>query len=429
MTELPGSRPEIRSPGGPGAILIMLSLLTLPGFAASECVDYGDIVTDPELVEFDLLPDGEIADVVFAGQIGWVARSFYGAMVAVDFSDPDQPVTMGIEPVTIMDETYDVDVSGDLGFLTYLQWGGVAGVRIFDISDPNDPVDIGDFHAPANHWASYLAADGDLVYVSFSYTLFGILDVSDPTAPVLVGQVDIDHPWRIVLAGDLAYVMSSESDPLIVDVTDPTAPAIVGVLPTSGGAADLRIVGNLAHVVTAAGIDIIDLTDPRNPLLLGSMSVPGTPTGIAVADGITYISTRDDGIQVIDVGNPAAPVLHGVLDVPGLPWRIVEYADRLVVNTNGLLYIAPAQCPLGVTAVGSVPGPVDLALDIYPNPFNPRMVIAFELPRPAVATLEIHNLAGRRVRTLVNGEVLPGGPQQRTWLGRDDAGRSMPSGV
>lgn len=409
----------------PVAILIML---TVPGFAAAQCVDYGDLATEPELAVFDLLPEGEIADIAFVGEIGWMARSVYGAMVAVDFSDPDQPVTRGVEPVTVMNETYDIDVSGDLGFLTYLQWGSEIGVRIFDISDPDDPVDIGDFQAPGGRWASYLAAAGDLVYVSFSYTLFGVLDVSDPTAPVLVGEVAIDHPWRIVLDGDIAYVMT-DADPVIVAIGDPTAPTIIGTIPTADDGEDLRLVGNLGHVVTHSGLEIFDLTDPRDPVPLGSVSVPGTGIGIAVAEGVTYVSTRDAGIQVIDVRDPAAPVIHAVAEVPGLSWRMDEYADRLMVNSTSVLYIAPAQCPLGVTAVGSVPLVVDFSLDIYPNPFNPRTVIVFELPGPAAVTLTIHDLAGREVRTLLAGEVLPGGPVRRTWQGRDDAGRSVPSGV
>ena len=44
------------------------------------------------------------------------------------------------------------------------------------------------------------------------------------------------------------------------------------------------------------------------------------------------------------------------------------------------------------------------------------------------ATLEMFDIAGRRVRVLAAG-ALAAGPQAWTWDGCDDAGRSLPSGT
>lgn len=38
----------------------------------------------------------------------------------------------------------------------------------------------------------------------------------------------------------------------------------------------------------------------------------------------------------------------------------------------------------------------------YPNPFNPETIISFEIPRPAFVTLEVFDIMGRKVQTLVN---------------------------
>ncbi len=64
-----------------------------------------------------------------------------------------------------------------------------------------------------------------------------------------------------------------------------------------------------------------------------------------------------------------------------------------------------------------------------PNPFNPRTEIHFSLARPASPRLEIFDLKGRRVRTLLSGAELPPGHHAVTWLGRDDEGREAASGV
>jgi PKD repeat protein len=64
----------------------------------------------------------------------------------------------------------------------------------------------------------------------------------------------------------------------------------------------------------------------------------------------------------------------------------------------------------------------------YPNPFNPSTTIRFELAHGTDATLEIFDVRGRRVRTLVNGRQ-PAGEISVVWDGRDDRGLSVATGV
>ena len=64
----------------------------------------------------------------------------------------------------------------------------------------------------------------------------------------------------------------------------------------------------------------------------------------------------------------------------------------------------------------------------YPNPFNPSTTVKFTLPRSAKVRLEIFNILGQRVRTLVDGK-LPAGVRQVQWDGRNDAGSPVASGV
>lgn len=64
----------------------------------------------------------------------------------------------------------------------------------------------------------------------------------------------------------------------------------------------------------------------------------------------------------------------------------------------------------------------------YPNPFNPLTKIAFELPAPARARLEVLDVAGRRVAVLLD-EQLAGGRHVVEWNGRDARGRGVASGT
>jgi 5'-nucleotidase / UDP-sugar diphosphatase len=64
----------------------------------------------------------------------------------------------------------------------------------------------------------------------------------------------------------------------------------------------------------------------------------------------------------------------------------------------------------------------------YPNPFNPTTSIEFTLPTTSAVTLEVFNIMGQRVRTLVN-EPMGAGAHQVVWNGCGDEGQQVASGV
>jgi len=64
----------------------------------------------------------------------------------------------------------------------------------------------------------------------------------------------------------------------------------------------------------------------------------------------------------------------------------------------------------------------------YPNPFNPRTRIDYDLAAPCRVRLEVFDARGRRVRTLVAAEQ-PAGRYHAVWTGDDDAGRPAASGL
>ncbi len=63
-----------------------------------------------------------------------------------------------------------------------------------------------------------------------------------------------------------------------------------------------------------------------------------------------------------------------------------------------------------------------------PNPFNPVTVITFGVPARGRVELSVYDVAGRRVATLVDGDV-DGGYHDAVWDGRTDSGESVATGI
>lgn len=81
------------------------------------------------------------------------------------------------------------------------------------------------------------------------------------------------------------------------------------------------------------------------------------------------------------------------------------------------------------TPADGTPDALKLSLaNAFPNPFNPKTTVQFNLAAPGFAQLGVYDAQGRLLRVLVAAE-LPAGPQAVTWNGTDALGRPVASGV
>jgi hypothetical protein len=117
--------------------------------------------------------------------------------------------------------------------------------------------------------------------------------------------------------------------------------------------------------------------------------------------------------------DPSEGVMTVAEGSPCLPW----------FNECGVQIGAWGQGCGTVTAIATgLPVAFSLGQN-YPNPFNPSTRIRFALPEPNKVILKIFDIAGRRVRDLVAGEMYPAGHHEVIWTGRDEQGRTVASGV
>ncbi len=154
---------------------------------------------------------------------------------------------------------------------------------------------------------------------------------------------------------------------------------------------------------------------PGFPIPMGGF-VRGTPT-LADLDGDgrlnIAVAAWDRLVHVWDLDAPYDPAK--------LPWPTFRgNVNRTGVFATEIRTDAPPSS--GRSSVG-------VLLPATPNPFNPRTRLAFELSSDSGdVRLELFDLQGRRVRTLVSGAA-PEGRSEAVWNGVDDHGNPVASGV
>jgi hypothetical protein len=124
-----------------------------------------------------------------------------------------------------------------------------------------------------------------------------------------------------------------------------------------------------------------------------------------------------------DVNDPTFPAnVNQLLPEEGTIFRILTSKS----NSPGdsLFVISPP--PVGI-AEKNIPAAFYLHQN-YPNPFNPETHIQFNLAHRVKVKLEIYNVLGQRVRTLVDSDMAPG-KHEMLWDGRNDAGNRVSSGM
>ncbi|HEY6906629.1 MAG TPA: T9SS type A sorting domain-containing protein, partial [Ignavibacteriaceae bacterium] len=65
----------------------------------------------------------------------------------------------------------------------------------------------------------------------------------------------------------------------------------------------------------------------------------------------------------------------------------------------------------------------------YPNPFNPSTTITYQLREKSEVSLEIFDILGRRIQTIVNNITQNPGQHSITWYGLNTSGEKVASGV
>ncbi len=254
------------------------------------------------------------------------------------------------------------------------------GLRVFDISRPDKPRDIGflpiDGIGPHRIW--YVG--GRYAYASVHFTEFtdhilAIIDVSDPTRPAVAGRWWLPGMWRgggeeptwrsgrryalhhALVAGNLAYAAWRDGGLTVLDVSEPAQPKLLAHRnwdPPFGGGThsplplpdrNLLVVADEATFANCSqGFRytwVFDVREPSNPVSIATFPLPSEADycakggnfgphnlhenrpGSFQSSGLIFETYYNAGVRVYDIENPFQPREVGYY-VPPNPERMMD---------------------------------------------------------------------------------------------------------
>lgn len=303
--------------------------------------------TETAAIKLMGLIEGPAQSVTVRGNYAYLAAGEAGLRI-IDVSDPAAPSQVGRQDTP--GEAINVDVAGSYAYLATKE----AGLRVIDISDVTAPAEVGRYDTPG--WAFAVHVTGNYAYVADGRRLengdwvgesrLRVFDVSTPSLPTEVGTLQTSGvALDVHVRDDHAYLADYNAGLRVIDISDPTMPTEASTQDTEGRAVSVHVTERHAHVGTArlphyfpfgvpkGYLQIFDIRDPVNPTKFSDYAVAGGVSDIHVSgnyahiiqQGYRYIETgagEPAGLQMVDITDPTAPNSVGFYPIQDEPLNI-----------------------------------------------------------------------------------------------------------
>ncbi len=272
------------------------------------------------------------------------------------------------------------------------------GVLIYDITNPDAPV-LASYYGQSGpiDMEDIKVANGVGYFADNMGSGLHIVDVSDPTNPVLLSQITsanggFDNTHKIAIFQNFVFIPQNLTSPAIIkvfDVSNPAAP----VLKTTFTATDPKWVNDIDIQTNTAGktllytagwggkCDIWDITNiaTSNPVLLGSFSAGADGSSAsATADGnyLAYATKNPNGtsfVTIYNVSNPANVTVASTLTMTALGIDAVTPHDPKIMGN--LLYVSWFQAGTLIFDITNPAAPVFVGTyDTWPGAVLPSQL-------------------------------------------------------
>jgi hypothetical protein len=239
-----------------------------------------------------------------------------------DISDPANPLFVGQSAQMAVNDYSGISAIEVVGTYAYVAAG--RGLRILDVSDPTAPTEIGAYERYEYSSIRDVAINGDYAYLAALDEGWFVVNVADPTAPVLVRAEEtyLGVIVDVTFVDNYLYLAEAPDAPWgcdcglhILDAANPAAPRPLSFYHTLEAAASVTVIEDRAYLA-AGDLHVLDISTPTAPQELSSHYTPGFATDVVVSGERAYVADSEGGLRVLNVADSSFPVEVGFYDTP-----------------------------------------------------------------------------------------------------------------
>ncbi|MEE2886958.1 MAG: choice-of-anchor B family protein [Planctomycetota bacterium] len=240
------------------------------------------------------------------------------------------------------------------GSYVYAVSEGHSGIRIFDMSNPSSPRDLGTVATSQirnTHNISVDPATGHL-YLSGTNQGLAIFNAkANPTNPTFVGSWRTSYTHDCCIRRGKAYLSNGRSYVCrIMDTTNPASLREIGRANTPGGydhnvwvSEDdqvMAVTDEISRGSSTPHLTLWDISNPARPVKRGDYDLRGIVHNVFIVGRAAYMSHYYHGFHMVDIGNLSSPKMVAEYDTSSSTsgyngaWGCYPFSD------SGLVYVS-----------------------------------------------------------------------------------------
>ncbi|MBD3191095.1 MAG: hypothetical protein GF308_10645 [Candidatus Heimdallarchaeota archaeon] len=269
--------------------------------------------------------------IAYIGQTG-------GKLSIINVSNIDCPTLIKTYETVGNPYIYDLLIKNHLLFVV----GSLDGIDIFDITNPIAPVKVGNYSSGKRLLSiSPLNEEQNIYFIGNDQGGVEIIDFSNPSVPIKIGEYqNVDGEGQIeslLVSDNILYLAAGRGGLQIFDIQNYSHPMKITEFRNNEGVANKVVLSeDIAFIANGkAGFRIENISNPFDIKILCDFSTQKEVVDLALSQinsDLLFVVEKNFGLEIFDISNPLSP--QNISQFP-----IENHLVESLIVENGLIYL------------------------------------------------------------------------------------------